>query len=85
MSKTFDNGVICASEQSVIVVRALYEAVKTGIRRARRGDSDTKTAAKAGREFAEEKQEWIPTSVGQPAAKIATMAGLDCRHLSQLC
>ena len=28
MSKTFDNGVICASEQSVIVVRALYEAVK---------------------------------------------------------
>jgi len=28
MSKTFDNGMICASEQSVIVVRALYEAVR---------------------------------------------------------
>src|SRR5471030_91905 len=28
LSKTFDNGMICASEQSVIVVRAVYEAVK---------------------------------------------------------
>jgi len=28
MSKTFDNGVICASEQSAVVVRAVYEAVK---------------------------------------------------------
>lgn len=28
MSKTFDNGVICASEQSVIAVEAVYEAVR---------------------------------------------------------
>ncbi|MFI3244260.1 MAG: bifunctional acetaldehyde-CoA/alcohol dehydrogenase [Akkermansia sp.] len=28
MSKTFDNGMICASEQSVIVVKEVYEAVK---------------------------------------------------------
>lgn len=28
MSKTFDNGVICASEQSVIAVKDVYEAVK---------------------------------------------------------
>lgn len=28
MSKTFDNGVICASEQSVIVEKPVYEAVK---------------------------------------------------------
>jgi acetaldehyde dehydrogenase / alcohol dehydrogenase len=28
LSKTFDNGMICASEQSVIVVDAVYEAVK---------------------------------------------------------
>ncbi|MBQ4333855.1 MAG: aldehyde dehydrogenase family protein, partial [Myxococcaceae bacterium] len=27
-SKTFDNGMICASEQSVVVVDAIYEAVK---------------------------------------------------------
>jgi len=28
MSKTFDNGVICASEQSVIVLESVYEAVR---------------------------------------------------------
>lgn len=28
MSKTFDNGVICASEQSIVVVDSMYEAVK---------------------------------------------------------
>lgn len=28
MSKTFDNGVVCASEQSVIVVDAVYDAVR---------------------------------------------------------
>jgi acetaldehyde dehydrogenase/alcohol dehydrogenase len=28
LSKTFDNGMICASEQSIIVVDAVYEAVK---------------------------------------------------------
>ncbi|MDM7861834.1 bifunctional acetaldehyde-CoA/alcohol dehydrogenase [Alteromonas sp. ASW11-36] len=28
MSKTFDNGVICASEQSIIVVKEIYEKVK---------------------------------------------------------
>lgn len=28
LSKTFDNGVICASEQSVVVVDSAYEAVK---------------------------------------------------------
>lgn len=27
-SKTFDNGMICASEQSVIVVKDIYEKVK---------------------------------------------------------
>jgi len=29
MSKTFDNGVICASEQAVVAVKEVYEAVKT--------------------------------------------------------
>ncbi len=28
-SKTFDNGMICASEQSVIVIESIYDAVKT--------------------------------------------------------
>ena len=28
LSKTFDNGVICASEQSIIVMESIYEEVK---------------------------------------------------------
>jgi len=32
LSKTFDNGMICASEQSVVVVDAVYEAVKAEFR-----------------------------------------------------
>ncbi len=28
MSKTFDNGVICASEQSVVVADSVYDAVR---------------------------------------------------------
>jgi acetaldehyde dehydrogenase/alcohol dehydrogenase len=32
MSKTFDNGVVCASEQSVIVVDSIYEAVRERFR-----------------------------------------------------
>ena len=31
LSKTFDNGMICASEQSVIVSEEVYDAVKAGI------------------------------------------------------
>ena len=27
-SKTFDNGMICASEQSIIVLDSIYDAVK---------------------------------------------------------
>lgn len=32
LSKTFDNGVICASEQAVVVHKKLYEAVKKSFR-----------------------------------------------------
>ena len=33
MSKTFDNGVVCASEQAVIAVDAIYDAVRDRFRR----------------------------------------------------
>ena len=75
MSKTFDNGVICASEQSVVVVDAVYEAVRDEFRA--RGayllsdDERGKVGAilmKDGRLNA--------AIVGQPASKIAEMAGI---------
>jgi acetaldehyde dehydrogenase/alcohol dehydrogenase len=74
LSKTFDNGMICASEQSVIVVRSVYQAVRREF--IARGavvltlEQRTKLGAvlmKKGKLNAE--------IVGQPAVKIAALAG----------
>ena len=74
-SKTFDNGMICASEQSVIVLKNIYNAVKKGF--ATRGcyflnpqeiEKVRKTIIIDGALNAK--------IVGQPAAKIAEIAGV---------
>ncbi len=74
-SKTFDNGMICASEQSVIVLENIYDAVKTEF--ASRGcyflnDAQTEKVRKTiiinGALNAK--------IVGQPAAKIAELSGV---------
>ncbi len=74
-SKTFDNGMICASEQSVIVDKSIYKEVK-------------KEFVKRGCYFlTEEENEKVRKTiiinvalnakiVGQPAAKIAELAGV---------
>ncbi len=79
MSKTFDNGMICASEQSVVVVDSVYEAVKAEF--AYRG---------AYLVNAEEQQKMIdlpfidpkrgtahPDIVGQSAHRIAELSGFS--------
>lgn len=75
-SKTFDNGMICASEQSVIVLDSIYDKVKDEF-------------AKRGCYFlSEEETEKVRNTiiingalnakiVGQPAAKIAALAGFE--------
>ncbi|MEN3110306.1 bifunctional acetaldehyde-CoA/alcohol dehydrogenase [Uliginosibacterium paludis] len=75
MSKTFDNGVVCASEQSVIVVDAVYDAVKE--RFAKVG------AHVLGRKEADAVRKVLLVEghlnadiVGQSALKIAEMAGV---------
>ncbi len=74
-SKTFDNGMICASEQSVIVLENIYDAVKTEF--ASRGcyflnEAETEKVRKTiiinGALNAK--------IVGQPAAKIAELSGV---------
>jgi acetaldehyde dehydrogenase / alcohol dehydrogenase len=77
MSKTFDNGMICASEQAVVVVECVYDAV-----RARFSDHGgymlspsqleavRKTVFPDGRHLS-------ATIVGQSAVKIAEMAGFS--------
>ncbi|MDR0805793.1 MAG: bifunctional acetaldehyde-CoA/alcohol dehydrogenase [Enterobacteriaceae bacterium] len=75
MSKTFDNGVICASEQSVIVVDKIYDVVRE--RFASHGGYML-----AGKELAAVQGIILKNGainsaiVGQPAVKIAEMAGI---------
>ncbi|MBE6956206.1 MAG: bifunctional acetaldehyde-CoA/alcohol dehydrogenase [Ruminococcaceae bacterium] len=75
-SKTFDNGMICASEQSVIVLDSVYDAVKAEF--ARRGCYilDRKELDKV-RAVILKNGALNAGIVGQTAHKIAAMAGVD--------
>ncbi len=75
ISKTFDNGVICASEQSVIVVDAVYAEVKEEFKK--RGATILSAAAKkkVGATIMVDGH-LNAQIVGQPAAKIAELAGV---------
>ena len=74
-SKTFDNGMICASEQSVIVLESIYDAVKEEF--ATRGCYflDPKETEKV-RKTIIINGALNAKIVGQPAAKIAELAGV---------
>ena len=74
-SKTFDNGMICASEQSVIVHKNVYDAVKDEF--ANRGCYflDPEETEK-GRKTIIINGALNAKIVGQPAAKIAGLAGV---------
>jgi len=76
LSKTFDNGMICASEQSVVVVDEVYEAVKAEF--IKRGAYLTTPAEKEmlGKTFIKD-YHINAAVVGQPAWKIAQMAGFE--------
>ena len=75
-SKTFDNGMICASEQSVIVLDKVYKQVREEF--ARRG-----CYFLYGEELEKVRKTVIINGsvnagiVGQPAAKIASLAGVE--------
>jgi acetaldehyde dehydrogenase/alcohol dehydrogenase len=76
MSKTFDNGVVCASEQAVIVVDSVYEAVRD------RFASHGGCLLDPGQCEAVKRVLLLdgtlnPAVVGQPAPKIAAMAGIQ--------
>ncbi len=75
MSKTFDNGMICASEQSVSAHRDVYDAVKQEFTR-RGAYVLTAKEKKAVGETIIIDGKLNAGIVGQPAAKIAEMAGV---------
>ena len=74
MSKTFDNGMICASEQSVIVVNSIYEEVKKEFVYRGAYLLNKKEMQKLGQIILTPKGV-NAAIVGQPAHKIAELAG----------
>ncbi|MCR6533807.1 bifunctional acetaldehyde-CoA/alcohol dehydrogenase [Escherichia coli] len=76
MSKTFDNGVICASEQSVVVVDSVYDAVRE--RFATHGGYLLQgKELKAVQDVILKNGALNAAIVGQPAYKIAELAGFS--------
>lgn len=76
MSKTFDNGVICASEQSVIVVDAVYETVRQRFV-THGGYMLQGKELQALQDIILKNGALNAAIVGQPASKIAEMAGIS--------
>ena len=74
-SKTFDNGMICASEQSVIAVDSIYDAVKAEFIRRGAYLLNKTEAAKVGKTIVVDGK-LNAKIVGQSAFKIAEMAGV---------
>lgn len=75
MSKTFDNGVICASEQSVIVVDSIYDTVRERFRK-HGGFILNKKETEAVRKVLMKNGALNSAIVGQSALAIAEMAGV---------
>ena len=76
MSKTFDNGVICASEQSVIVMDSVYEQVKTEFQARGAYVLNPEEKEKVGKEVIIDFG-MNPKIVGQPAWKVAEIGGIE--------
>ncbi|WP_338805251.1 bifunctional acetaldehyde-CoA/alcohol dehydrogenase [Xenorhabdus griffiniae] len=76
MSKTFDNGVICASEQSVIVVDSVYEQVRERFS-THGGYLLQGKELKAIQDVILKNGSLNAAIVGQPAIKIAELAGIN--------
>ena len=75
MSKTFDNGMICASEQSIIVHKDVYDAVKEELEYRGAYILNKKEKEKVAQTIIQGGK-LNSAIVGQPAVKIAEMAGI---------
>ena len=76
MSKTFDNGVVCASEQAVIAVDSIYDDLRARFQR-HCGYILTAAETDAVRAVLMSDGKINPAIVGQSAARIAEMAGFS--------
>lgn len=76
LSKTFDNGMICASEQAVVVVDAIYEQVKAEFRHRGAYILDPEQI-EAVRRILLKDGRLNPAIVGQSVQTIAALAGIQ--------
>lgn len=74
-SKTFDNGTVCASEQSIIVEKTMEEPVRREARRQGFYFMSTEEAGKLAKLLFRPTGALNPEIVGKPAAVLADMAG----------
>ena len=78
LSKTFDNGMICASEQAVIIDKEIYDAVKNEMIANKCYFLNEKEKKKVEKLVINENTCAVnPNIVGKPAYEIAKMAGVD--------
>ena len=86
MSKTFDNGMICASEQSVVVVDSVYEEVKKEfIYRGAYLLNSAEEKKMIDLPFIDPKRGTAhPAIVGQSAHKIAELSGFEVPETAKL-
>jgi acetaldehyde dehydrogenase / alcohol dehydrogenase len=77
-SKLFDYGTVCASEQAVVVEQEIAEAAAAEFRKHNAHFLSAEETDQVSRvAFDAEHRVMAPAVVGQPASKIARMAGLD--------
>ncbi len=76
-SKTFDNGMICASEQHITVLESIYDKVKKEFEESRCYFLDEEEARKVSQVFFNAVNHGVNASaVGQSAVRLAEMAGI---------
>lgn len=85
LSKTFDNGVVCASEQSVIVHKSIYEKVKTEFKERGAVILNKEQTDKLRKVILDPERGTInPEIVGQKASRIAEIAGFSVPENSKV-
>jgi acetaldehyde dehydrogenase/alcohol dehydrogenase len=84
-SKTFDNGTICASEQTVVIDDEIYDATLKKFADLGAHICDEKEAAILGRKLIDITTGFMqPTAIGQSAADIARVAGIAVKPDTKL-
>lgn len=84
LSKTFDNGMICASEQAVIIDKAIYEKVKTEMTELDCHFLTKTERLKVEKLMVSESNELNADIVGRSAYDIAQMAGVTVSEKTKI-